>query len=528
MVPMRASLLASALLFLPLAAGGQAESARPTLVVLLTVDQMRGDYLDRFGARFTGAFARLRQGGAVFTHAYQDHGLTETACGFATIGSGRHPASTGILRNSEGVPDDDYPLLEVAGTGASPRRFRGTTLFDWVHRRWPRARALSVSIKDRGAILPIGWAREQVYWYAGGQFTTSRWYADTLPEWVRAFNARMAPSRAPGRTWTPLFPLASYPEQDTAWYENDGDATFPHRLPDGERQAAEWLPNTPWADSLTLALALEGVGRLGLGRGPPPDIVHVGLSATDYIGHRFGPNSVEVHDQMLWLDRYLGAFLDSLGALVSPARTLVVVTADHGVSAFPEWARAHGQPDAANGSQVVDSLVRGFQARLEHELGPGRWVRYREVGLIVLDRDALRERGHDPDSIADLLAADLRRLPILEAVDSRSTLQVQDTVASVAARRWRHQIGPTSPGDVFLTPRPGIVLGGATRAHHGHATEMETWVTLVLYGPGIRPGRYDATASTVDIAPTLARLLGVRPLERVDGRVLVESVDGRR
>lgn len=523
MQPISAALLAGALALLPDTAPAQAQ--RPTLVVLVTVDQMRGDYLDRFGARFTGGFARLAQGGAVFNRAYQDHGLTETAPGHSTIGSGRHPASTGIVRNTEGVPDDEFPLLHVAGTGASPRRFLGTTLFDWVQRRWPRARALSVSIKDRAAILPIGRAKQHVYWYAGGQFTTSTWYADTLPTWVRAFNARLGPAIAPGATWNPLLPLSAYPEDDTAVYENDGDDLFPHMLPGDPNRAAAFLPVMPWADSVTLQLGLEGIVRLGLGHGPHPDIVHLGLSATDYIGHRFGPNSVEIHDQMLRLDLYLGQFLDSLARLVPPARTIIVLSSDHGITPFVEWARAHGQPEAGNGTRMVDSVLRDQQTSLELYLGTGRWIRFREIGLVVFDRDALRERGLDPDSIGDLLATDLGRLPILMRADSRRTLVAAgDTVADAGLRRWRHHVGRGSSGDVYLTPRPGIVLAGPTRAQHGHATDMDTWVSLVLFGPGIRPGRYDARAGTVDIAPTVARMLGVRPSERVDGRVLTEAL----
>src|SRR5256885_3551985 len=139
--------------------------------------------------------------GAVFTDGYQDHAITETAPGHSTILSGLWPAHTGIMRNSQGVQDSTAPLIGTSGPGASPRRFRGTTLVDWLKASDPNARVLSVSRKDRGAILPIGQAKEQVYWYQSGIFTTSRYYSDTLPAWVQSFNARHLPFKAANTTW---------------------------------------------------------------------------------------------------------------------------------------------------------------------------------------------------------------------------------------------------------------------------------------------------------------------------------------
>src|SRR5438552_6896709 len=166
---------------------------RPKLVVVITVDQLRPDYFSRWKSQLTGGLAQLANEGAFFTEAYQDHAVTETAPGHSTILSGMWPAHTGIIRNSEGVQDSLAPLLGTTGPAAPPRRFRGTTLFDWLKASDPADRALSVSRKDRGAILPLGQAKQQVFWYQSGLFSTSRYYADTLPSWVQAFNARRLP-----------------------------------------------------------------------------------------------------------------------------------------------------------------------------------------------------------------------------------------------------------------------------------------------------------------------------------------------
>src|SRR5437667_9876409 len=163
---------------------------RPKLVVVITVDQLRPDYFTRWKAQLTGGLGQLATEGAFFTDGYQDHAVTETAPGHSTILSGMWPAHTGIISNLQGVLDSLAPLLGTTGPGASPRRFRGTTLFDWLKAADPTARALSVSRKDRGAILPIGQSKERVYWYQSGLFTASRYYADALPSSGHAFNAR--------------------------------------------------------------------------------------------------------------------------------------------------------------------------------------------------------------------------------------------------------------------------------------------------------------------------------------------------
>jgi arylsulfatase A-like enzyme len=499
--------------------------AAPTLVIHITADQFRADYLQRFGSQLTGGLARLLKQGAVFTDAYQDHALTETAPGHATVLSGRNPWSTRIVRNDEGVSDTTAAgrLLGVEGPGASPWRFRGTELFDWIAARYPAARALSVSRKDRGAILPIGRSRQQVYWYQRGRFTTSRYYADSLPVWVRSFNARVVAARAPGRRWDLLLPAADYPEPDSEPYENGGrNFTFPHVLPADTNAAASAVMATPWMDSLTLALALEGVNRLALGRGPQPDLLAISLSAGDYVGHAYGPNSREIHDQVLRLDRYLGVFLDSLSRLRDPRRILISLTSDHGVTPYPEWSRAHGDPAARPVS--FDSLLRATQAALIERAGPGRWIRYFELGLLVMDRVGLEAKGVNVDSVVAGLADEMRRSPDVRRVDTRGTLATADTATDPIARRWRNLIPPDFPAEVMVTLKPHDVWAGPPSAEHGQPSDDDAHVALIIAGPGVRAGTYARRVSVADLAPTLARLIGVTPLETLDGRVLREAL----
>ena len=515
------ALLAAAALHVP----APRQLPPPRLVVHITIDQFRADYLDRWRPQLTGGLARLLGRGAVFTDAYQDHAMAETAPGHATVLSGRNPRSTGIVHNDQGVSDRNEPgeLLDVVGPGASPWRFRGTELFDWMRARWPEARALSVSRKDRGAILPVGRAVQQVYWYAGGQFTTSRYYADSLPAWVRAFNARAVAARAPGLRWDLLLDPSAYAEPDSMDYENYGrDFVFPHALPADSAGAAAAVIGAPWMDSLTLALALDGVRQLGLGRDGHPDLLAVSLSTTDAVGHSFGPDSREIHDQVLRVDRYLGAFLDSLDRLLGPDGYVVSLSADHGVTSFPEWWNRHGDPKA----QWINlaGLVRADSAKLAARAGRARWIRYLDSGLLVMDRPGLASHGVDVDSVVAAMAAEIRTYAAVLRVDTRASLARADTAVDAVARRWLNLAPPDLGAELFVTLKPHMSWGTGGNAEHGQPSDDDAHVPLIIAGPGVRPGRYAQRVQVADLAPTLAALIGVTPLERLDGRVLVEAL----
>jgi len=523
-----------ALLSLPLGLLGAASSggsgsppppARPKLVVVITVDQLRPDYLARWKSQLTGGFATLALDGAVFDSAYQDHGVTETAPGHSTILSGRWPAHTGIVINNEGVQDSTAPLLGSRGPGASPRRFRGTALLDWLKTTDPNARALSVSRKDRGAILTVGPAKEQVYWYADGLFTTSRYYADSLPVWVQAFNALRLPFKAAGWKWTLLLPDSAYSEVDDQAWENTGrSVTFPHTLPLDSANAAAALPGAPLMDSLTLAFALSGVEALKLGRSRSTDLLAVSLSTTDAVGHAFGPDSREIHDQVLRLDRYLDWFLGRLIDRYGRQNLLVVLTADHGVTPFTAYARAHGHPDAH--AVALDTLVSAANAELDRAAGTGTpraWLLFDTGILFLRDNGRLSAVGANVDSIGRALAARVRRVAGVARADEPADLARADTADDAVARRWRHQLPADAGALLVVTLQPFSVWTPDSIAEHGQPSELDSHVPLMLWGRGIRPGRYGRRAN-VDIAPTLARLLGISPLSLLDGRVLTEAL----
>lgn len=512
-------------------AGGVPSPApvKPKLVVMITVDQLRGDYLTRWRSQFTGGFAQLLSVGAVFPNAFQDHAVTETAPGHATVLSGRWPAHTGIISNTLGVGDTAAPLLEANGPGASPRRFRGTEFFDWLTAAQSNSRALSVSRKDRGAILPIGTSRQEVYWYQSGMFTTSRYYRDSLPAWVKAFNALRVPFKSAGREFAPLLPDSAYAEPDSQPWENGGrEVTFPHHLPTDSARAAAAYAGYPPMDSLTLAFALTGLEALKLGKGDATDLLAISLSTTDAIGHAFGPDSREVHDQVLRLDRYLGWFLDRLFAKVGRDRVLIALSADHGVTPYPEFSQAHGHPEARWVS--VDTVVAAVNQQIDRAMAtpaPRTWL-YFDTGLLfVRDNGRFAAQGIRTDSLLAEVARRLRAVPGVARVDFPDSLASADTVADPVARRWRHHVPPDAGIGLVVTLAPWDAWsysGGVNYAAHGQPTDLDAHVPLILWGKGVRGGTYGARVSTVDIAPTLARLMGLAPLSIPDGRVLTEAI----
>jgi arylsulfatase A-like enzyme len=306
-------------------------------------------------------------------------------------------------------------------------------------------------------------------------------------------------------------------------FENRGRTfTFPYSLPDDSAAAWRAFISTPMIDSLTLALALQGVREMGLGQGPHPDLLAISLSACDYVGHAWGPDSREVHDQQLRMDRYLGAFFDSLAAIRDMRRVVVSFTADHGVTSYPEWSRLHGNPRA--GYVELDSIVRRFRQELEVAGSMGRALQWFDLGMLVADRGGLDSAGLDADSVFRGLTRAFRRVPGVARVDTWHTLLAADTARDATARRWRNLAPRDYGAELFVTLRRGMYFDSVGYAMHGQPSDDDAHVPVIFYGPMIRRGTYTRRVSVVDIAPTLARILGIEPLESVQGRALREAL----
>ena len=514
------AIVAAATAVLTSPAAAQATAAKPRLVVLIAVDQFRGDYITRFAPQLHGGLARLSQGGAWFTNAQHDHAIAETAPGHATLLSGRFPRSTGIMMNRIGVEDEASPLIANGlGSGASPKRFNGTTLTDWLTASDARSRTLSVSTKDRAAILPVGKSKANVYWYSlDGRFTTSSYYRNELPSWVTEWNNRLMPQSYAGKVWNLLLPAGAYAEPDSVPFESNGaEVVFPHPLPGDVDAAVSALRGTPFIDEVTLSFALNGVKALALGASGHTDLLSISLSATDYIGHRFGPDSREIHDQVLRLDRALGGFLDSLYKLRDSSEVTIVLTGDHGIGSMPELAPAGTTPAPVRGV-TIGQLLPQWRAALKALKVDTNAIDI-DQQIVTADRAAFAKAKVSVDSVLESFSASIRSVPGVLRADRFKAL-LADTLRDPIARRWSHQFPADLNVDLLVVTLTPYSLWRGNIATHGAPFDFDSNVPLIFYGAGVISGTHAEFVRTVDLAPTLAALAGVRPTERTDGVIL--------
>ncbi|HYB12183.1 MAG TPA: alkaline phosphatase family protein, partial [Myxococcota bacterium] len=498
-----------------------------------------------------GGLGRLMREGRVFADAALEHADTETCPGHATMLTGRHPGPAGIPANEFVERDtgrlvycvqDDAPDAAVlgggteSGQGRSPRKMRVTALGDWLKASQPGARVFSLSGKDRAAITLGGQHPEVAYWFDRGPaqgFTTSRYYRSELPDWVRAFNrpadgvpgflARV-PERWEHATGAPANGARQddYPAESPQFGRTSG---HPLRSPD-VRLFLERLSYTPFLDEITLDFARALVRSERVGSGPGVDLLLISLSATDLVGHLYVPGSQEARDALLRIDAAVGDFLTFLDAQVGKGSTLVVLTADHGVLELPEWLVEIGASECPlpNGRGNSHALVEGLAATLHSALDPkgspvAPWVVASGYSLTVNRR--LAEERHVPiPRVADIAKRWLGAQPGIVRVWTQEEIEEGKGPAPFATL-YRNSFDPERSGDLTLQPAPTCLFSPyPTGTSHGTPYLYDRAVPLIFFGPGVSPGVVRGRAATVDIAPTLARVLGLEPPSELDGHAL--------
>lgn len=494
----------------------------PRLVVVVVVDQLRPDLLARYDSLFTGGLRRLSDRARWYVNATHDHAYTKTAPGHATLSTGVHPSRNGIVANSwwtrvngtwtemENVGDSASTIVGApALPGVSPRNLLRDGFADWLTRANPRSQVATVSAKDRGAVLLAARTRGHVYWFAPevGRFVTSTYYRTADPGWVDGFHSTVMAGHQADTVWSSIVPASERwrSRPDTQPHENDATNTyFPHRYSveresDGTSGFWDWFENTPRIDAATLRFATAMLRSLSLGRDDATDLLGVSLSATDRVGHAFGPLSREQLDNLLRLDRELGDFLTTLDREVGANRYVVALSADHGVATSPEDAiasgetRAHRMTDADRAA--LAGAVEQAGARLESA----------------------------PDSAAsERLATEVRKLSFVANAYTHRQLesaQHPDSFAVLFARSYypNRYVEDVSRYGLEVLYTDGFVER-ATGTDHGSPYWYDRLVPFVLMGPGIPAGRDSTRASTADMAPTLARIVGVPVPDDLDGK----------
>ncbi len=510
----------------------------PRLVVLISIDQFRGDYPDRFGAYFTGGLRRLFEEGLWYANADLNYASSETGPGHATIATGTYPRQHGIHGNDWIDPRSRRSVYCVAdsaalpvdglGGGVSPRNLLRSTIGDWLKAASPRSRVISVSGKDRAAILLGGHRADAAYWYESrsGRWVSSSYYLSRLPDWVREYNAQdWVRNRVP-EAWTRMAPESLYARQgpdafpaETPW---NGSTAFPHPF-DPERKPAQ-VGNTPFLDFYTLDFAWRLIEAENLGLRGVTDLLCLGLSATDYVGHGFGPDSHELLDQLLRLDRELGRFLERLERRVGKNRLLVVLTADHGVLELPEFLEQfRGIPArrllyAEAIQPELDRIDRTLRERWgigERILLPGGFLNYA----------AARRAGVDSLELEAQVRQELLQVPAIVDVYFRRELVRDGGPDRPYLGYFRRSYHPARGEDFQLRyGERSLVTSRPFGTTHGSPYRYDTHVPIVFWGAGIPPARSDRAVYSVDIAPTIARLIGVPYPEDLAGKPLEEVI----
>jgi arylsulfatase A-like enzyme len=519
-----AALLASIFLVWPASALASAYSAHPKLVVVIVIDQFRGDYLERYHDQFgEGGFRVFLERGAYFSDCNYDYANTRTAPGHATLFTGSYTSGHGIVANEwwdpqkkkavTSVEDAAFKLVGVdqAGLGASPHNLLSDTLGDELKlATGGRARVFSTSLKDRAAVLPGGFAADGAYWIdpKSGAWITSSHYRLDLPEWVRNFNG----SHRAEKFW------------NREWKDADGNvlgSAAPRNGKDGKPAGFyEVVGGTPFANEYQFEFAKELVLYEKLGAGPATDLLAISLSANDILGHRVGPDSPQMRSMALQLDRQLAEFIGFLGHQVGLANVWIALSADHGIAPLPDFAKTLRLPAAnldakAMREQVNSSLAKKYAKKADYVLDvdyPDAW----------LSDEAFAAAGRK-ESDAETDAGEALKQAGLAGYFTKSDLARGQVPTTELGRRYAHSYSPEGGWYVLGVPKP-FQVGTAAGTDHATPFSYDTHVPLAFYGLAFQPGIYRTHAEPTDLAVTLASLLGINAPAQATGRVLTEAL----
>ena len=536
------------------------------LVLQITVDQLRGDLpgvvMDRLGE---GGFRYLYEHGTVYLDAHHRHANTETIVGHTTLATGADPSAHGMIGNvwldrttgalvyniedptvgllTAGADVDDAteidPTQKTASTeGRSPRAIAVSTFSDELALHTAgRAKVFGVSVKDRGAVSMAGHAGT-AYWFSkkAGEFVTSTYYADAYPQWVVDWNHRRLPFEHAGTSWQLDRERSTYlfGDADDQPWETDVAGfgrTFPHSFgPADSPYLTTLLTLSPVGDELTLDFAKTLIVSEGLGADAVPDYLSVSFSSTDYVGHVFGPSSLEAEDNLLRLDRTLAGLLAFVDEHVGLEHTLVVLSADHGGPDAPGYLQQLGIPSHYFDPESLDKEPAVLRLKERFGIGGELFKTYFHP-YVYLNRDAIADLDLDPTQVEWAIAEELMAVDgIAYAVPSSALLHggIPDApmVRSVLAN-----FHPARSGDIFVVFEPQVFIndfdGLTVAATHGSPWRYDTYVPIIFAGAGVRAQHIFRRVETVDVAPTLAAAVGTKPPSGATGTVLVEVVSGR-
>ena len=553
--------LAVILVALPAIGSTAQETSPPKLILQITVDQLRGDlprrYYDRLGQ---GGLRYLLDEGTVYTNAHHQHANAETIVGHTTLATGADPAVHGMVANvwldrvsgelTYNIEDPRYPILskdagvdkstEIDPTqrtarsdGRSPARILVSTFSDeLILNQGGQSKVFGVSVKDRGAVSMAGHTGK-AFWFskAAGEFITSRFYYDQYPEWVVDWNDQNPTKKYANTSWQLMHDQATYMfgDADDRPYETalpGYGRTFPHNFgdPDG-RYFTTLLTISPAGDEMTLDFAKALIENENIGGDAITDYLSISFSSTDYVGHVFGPSSLEAEDNILRLDRTLADLFAFIDARIGLENTLIVLSADHGGPEAPGYLKSLGFEADYIDPQTFDKA--GAIERLKARFGIGEeLITTYFHPYLYLNRTAIAEKGLDQAEVERAVANELTRLDGVSLAISSSALRSGKVPDTPLIQSILRNFNPRRSGDIYVVFDPNRFIndfdGLTVASSHGSPWKYDTYVPIIFAGKGITAQAISRLVHTVDIAPTLSQIVGAKPPTGSVGRPLYE------
>lgn len=519
-----------------------AQPKRPKLVVGIVVDQMRWDFLYRYQSRYSAdGFKRMLREGFTCENTFIPYTPTVTAAGHTCVYTGSVPAIHGVAGNawydrslkrimycSESLSDTVISVGGDARNGKmSPANMLTTTITDELRLATNfKSKVIGVCIKDRGAIFPAGHTANAAFWYDGktGNWISSTYYMKELPEWLKNLNARKLPDTYYQKEWNTVQPLNTYTQSTTDEKAYEGKMTgasntsFPHILSGYTGKNYDAISSTPYGNSMTLDVARAALDAYQLGKGEVTDFLAVSLSSTDYVGHRFGPNSIEAEDTYLRLDSDLGSFMKYLDQKLGKGNYSLFLTADHGVAHVPGFMNENRIPA---GNWENDFLTKNLNTGLKEKFGADSIILAESNYQLYLDDERIKRVGLNRNSIEEYVIQYCMKIKgvanVFRLADMHKEL-IPEYVKNMLVNGYHKK----RSGDIQIILEPGWIDGGKTGTTHGLWNPYDAHIPMLWMGWGIKQGESNRTMYMTDIAPTLSALLNIQMPGGSIGEVMTE------
>jgi len=510
---------------------------KPKLVITLVVDQMRPDLLTRFDNLYTGGFRWLIDHGIWFTNTHHEHSYTATGPGHTAIGFGQHPGKVGVIGNSfydrdlkRKVNCVEDPNAKVVGAengkARSFSRYNTTGLGDWVKSTYPHSKVISLGGKDRSAIFMGGQKPDlPLYYNYAGSFISSDFYLDVLPDWVNDFNENLNAESYKDSLWTKSLPedvYLKFAREDffqgelDDYLNEDYSPVFPIGI-DSSEDPKEFLMGRPWFEREILKLAQSAITNEELGQDGNPDLLFIGFSAMDWMIHDFGPHSQEIMDAFIKLDKYLGNFIEFVDETVGLENVLFTFTGDHGGLPLPEYVVEQGGTAGRIDKHHLKEAFEWIDEEIEERFGEDLYVRSR--GNYFLNLEKLKKEDIDSREIYNVIDKYLPKVEGIERIIYREDI-LKSTESDKITTRLKHMIHPHKTPEIFPIVTPGYLYKNPYGTGHGSPYDYDTHVPLIFARSHFYSITKDEARATVDIAPTIAKILGVNIPDFCDGTAI--------